>query len=373
MDVERTLEVQLEKQKEKGLSILREWDPLIFLSSLLEQKLRSDGRTLLESRSIAIQKGVISSQSFGSSLVEIGFRAVNDTETNDEKNSMEVETDESEKDYGSASSHELFGTKVLGAISLEVGTPSMETPNAGQIEVNINLANSRLSKQQQLDATYLESIMMKVLLTSRIVNLQDLCIIPYKAAWKVTINIDILSHDGNLMDCIWLCIMSSLTDTKLPGYSIKNSSADDNMTTSQEPNFASGEALGDGDNIEIAIDLNKKRKKLPLHRIIIPASFGLIHNLQPWSKSMSSSTENKNENINTFEEGKSVILVDPSLEEEVLPSVYYSPLTIMIDENGKICCLEKRSGNVSLTPTILSACTKLCKLRLLKILPLLCE
>merc|ERR1712146_307386 len=122
--------------------------------------------------------------------------------------------------------------------------------------------------------------------------------------------------------------------------------------------------------IEIAIDLNKKTTKLPLHRTIVPLSFGLVDNLESIADMPSS---NQSKNVNKFEEGKSIILVDPSLEEENLPPLYYSPLTIMVDENGKICCIEKRSGNVNLTPAILSACTKLCKNRMSKILPLLCE
>merc|ERR1712146_835310 len=96
--------------------------------------------------------------------------------------------------------------------------------------------------------------------------------------------------------------------------------------------------------IEIAIDLNKKTTKLPLHRTIVPLSFGLVDNLESMAD-MSSS--NQSENVNKFEEGKSIILVDPSLEEENLPPLFYSPLTIMVDENGKICCIEKRSGNVN--------------------------
>ncbi|KAA1073758.1 hypothetical protein PGT21_024661 [Puccinia graminis f. sp. tritici] len=162
---------------------LKRLQPSQFIKTCLANKLRTDGRTLHQSRPIHSHSDVISS-AHASTIVSIG------------------------------------NTSVLCAIKFETAQPESAKPNQGFLVPNVELGPMCCPKykpgpppdQAQILATKLKDI----LISSGFVPLDSLVIAPGKLVWVVYIDIVCLSNDGNLFDASLSATTSALKSARIP-------------------------------------------------------------------------------------------------------------------------------------------------------------
>ena len=65
------------------------------------------------------------------------------------------------------------------------------------------------------------SFIDKVLKQSRTTDREGLCIIQGKLAWSLTVDLQLLNDDGNLIDAFFLAAVLALKNTRLPEVSMK--------------------------------------------------------------------------------------------------------------------------------------------------------
>jgi exosome complex component RRP42 len=65
------------------------------------------------------------------------------------------------------------------------------------------------------------SFIEKVIRASRATDAEGLCIIQGKLAWALTVEMQLLNDDGNLMDAFFLAALLALKNTRLPEVSLK--------------------------------------------------------------------------------------------------------------------------------------------------------
>lgn len=232
-----------------------------FLNTFLQNKVRSDGRLFSACRPTTITSGVVTRNAAGSALVCIG------------------------------------STQVLGAISLQVGTPAAGYSQQGDLVV---VTSSQYN-------TWLE----RVLLESGMVDLTSLSILTAKAAWRIQVVLTILNDNGNVRDAMLLAAVAALRDAVLPRTSI-----DKNGVVSLVVHESINES-----------DINKQERLcVDSMNIPIPLSVGFI-------------TNNTN--------NKTIILVDPTtLEQELCESTCCLVLNASNPRNVINCEL---SGSVGLS------------------------
>ncbi|KAK8794631.1 hypothetical protein WA158_001612 [Blastocystis sp. Blastoise] len=144
-----------------------------------------------------------------------------DGRTNKDYRKLELETSLIQQCHGSARVRTVnSGTDVLVAIKLEVITPDEKTPKCGALDVSVDFtASSSLhfrSREFDIESISLANKLSEVLMSSGAVDLESLCIIEKLFAWKLYIDIQILSDDGNLFDIIFYAINAALQTTRLP-------------------------------------------------------------------------------------------------------------------------------------------------------------
>jgi exosome complex component RRP42 len=61
----------------------------------------------------------------------------------------------------------------------------------------------------------------KVIKSSRATDCEGLCIIQGKLAWSLTVELQLINDDGNLMDAFFLAAVLALKNTRLPEVTMK--------------------------------------------------------------------------------------------------------------------------------------------------------
>ncbi len=191
----------------------------------------------------------------------------------------------------------LGDTKVVAGVTIQVGNPSAMAPDCG--EVTLSLHAAALNPSEEANESYLKRIIQ----SSEIIDLTDLCIIPGKAAWRLCVNVEILNHEGNILDAAFLASVAALANVRLPTYQI-------NPDTDQVQIIASSSEKGN------------YTKSLPLKNIPIPLCVGVFVD------------KKKKENGTDEEEESTYLLVDPSFKEE---QACHGFIHVVVDSNsGKI-------------------------------------
>tara|TARA_Y100000310_G_scaffold345665_1_gene467962 strand:- start:18897 stop:19673 length:777 start_codon:yes stop_codon:yes gene_type:complete len=228
------------------------------VSYLLTKDLRSDGRKLDEYRKpINVEVGVSSKSAEGSSRVKIGE------------------------------------TEVVAGVKLDIGDPYPDTPEQGNLVVNVELAAMSSpefeSGPPNIDAIEMARIVDRGIRESGCIDLKKLCIKKGELIWMVYVDVYTINDAGNLYDACALAAVAALKDAKLPKYSEKEKKVLYDQRTSKE---------------------------LPLKDI--PISMTLI-------------------------KIKDKILVDPTTEEEKSTE---ARLTVATLEDGTVCALQKGEDSI---------------------------
>ena len=224
-----------------------------YIFNHISKGLRLDGRKLAEFRKIEIDKNPIE-QAEGSARVKIG------------------------------------NTEVIAGVKVDVGEPFPDKPDEGVLIVNAEfspLASPEFELGPPREkAIELARIVDRGIRESKCIETEKLCIKKGEKVWMVFVDIQPLTHDGNLIDAAGTAAITALLNAKMPKYDKKE---------------------------EKAIH-EEKDKPLPVKDVPVPATFGFVS-------------------------GK--LIADPGLEEE---EAIDSRITITTKSNGNVCAVQK--GNI---------------------------
>ncbi|KAL7293866.1 hypothetical protein TKK_0012920 [Trichogramma kaykai] len=221
-----------------------------FVNKAILADTRLDGRTLLEPRPLKINFGA----KWGSCLVSLGQ------------------------------------TRATAQVSCDIQTPKAARPNEGMLYVSVNLsplAAEHFDGSRSSEATaVINRILEKCLKESKCVDLESLCIVADKKVWNIRVDITIINHDGNLIDCAAIAALAALMHFHRP-----------DVTSTGE---------------EVIVHSFIEKDPLPLTLYHHPICISFI----------------------TFENGKTV--VDPSyLEERVGTAIF----TLTLNSHREVCSL----------------------------------
>ncbi|XP_004711301.2 exosome complex component RRP43 [Echinops telfairi] len=199
----------------------------------------------------------------------------------------------------------LGNTTVICGIKAEFAAPPTDAPDKGYVVPNVDLpplCSPRFrSGPPGEDAQVASQFIADVIENSQIIQKEDLCISQGKLAWVLYCDLLCLDYDGNILDACTFALLAALKNVQLP-----------EVTISEETALAK-------------VNL-KKRSHLNIRHYPVATSFAIFDD--------------------------TLLIVDPTGEEEHLAT---GTLTIVMDEEGKLCSLHKPGGS-GLTGTKLQDC-----------------
>jgi exosome complex component RRP42 len=198
----------------------------------------------------------------------------------------------------------LGKSEVLCGVKIETGEPFPDTPNEGVQTVNaelVPLASPNFEPgPPDENSIELARVVDRGIRESKAIDTEKLCIEPGKKVFVVFVDVYVLNHDGNLIDCSALAAMAALMNTKMPNYEIK-----------------------DGE-----LKMKQGYTPLPMKSHPITVTIGKIGN---------------------------TLIVDPWLEEE---QVMDCRISMAINDEGNICAIQK-GGSGYFTPQQILEATKI--------------
>jgi len=225
------------------------------VKELASQRRRIDKRGLTEFRPITIERGVIP-QADGSALVHIGR------------------------------------TKAIAGVKIDLGQPYPDMPNAGVLAVNVELMPlaSPTFEPGPPDERAVEvaRIVDRTIREGKMIDLEELVIIPGREVYVIFVDTYLVDHDGNMIDACVLASVAALLDA-----------------TMRKAIVSEGRAR-----------LIEEREPLPIRHYPLTATICRI--------------------------GETLI-VDPILEEEETAE---ARITIGFDEEGSICMVQHSIGTL---------------------------
>jgi exosome complex component RRP42 len=148
---------------------------------------------------------------------------LNDRRLNDRKldEYREIEIKQGIIDKAEGSAMVTIGkTKIIAGVKVGLGDPFPDTPNEGILMVNAEFSpiaspNFETGPPGE-DATELARVVDRGLRESYCIDFEKLCITPKEKVLSIFVDIDIINHDGNLIDCAFLASLAALMNTKIP-------------------------------------------------------------------------------------------------------------------------------------------------------------
>lgn len=114
------------------------------------------------------------------------------------------------------------GTRVIAGVKMNIGKPFEDVPNEGMLIVNTEFTPMAAPEFESgppgEDAVELSRVVDRGIRESKCIDLEKLCIIPGEKVWCTFIDIHIINHEGNLLDCAALAAVVALLNTKIPKF-----------------------------------------------------------------------------------------------------------------------------------------------------------
>eukprot|EP00808_Paulinella_micropora_P019448 g41932.t1 len=291
------------------MAAMQKIHPRAYHLRFLEQKCRPDGRGLDTCRPTTITQGNLD-HADGSSMVKIGH------------------------------------TTVICSVSLEIGSPFAVAPKNGRLDVALHLpplCSSRFTYgKTSPESVAVAQFVANVVLSTRAIELSELCVETGKAVWVIYADVVCLNCDGNLRDASLLAVLAALRDLRLPAVRLNDQgrveyveSYQQQLARRQQRRQQALEAgsVGSGSTLPGASASGVwAGRSLQVHHIPLPTSFAQI-------------------------EGH--VVADPSADEEELMSAGW---TIAFNQRGELCTMHKPGGN-ALSTQELTRCAKLAQAR----------
>ncbi|ETM31369.1 hypothetical protein L914_21049 [Phytophthora nicotianae] len=247
--------------------------PAEYMRKCLANKVRPDSRTIEATRAVQLQTDVVQTAA-SSSLIKLGK------------------------------------TSVLTAIKLAVGTPAVNTPDQGEIAIQVHLSplcsNRFTVGRPSEEAQSIGSQLTRIIVGSRVVEMESLSIVKSQSAWKLMVDVYCVDHDGNVLDAALTSIIAALKTLKLPATSVNEA---DNVVS----------IAPDGDATPLRVEHGA-----------FATSFAVVDN---------------------------VVLVDPTSDEEDLASTVFS---LSYSTDGQLCGVHKAGGSI-VAPNVMQQCMTIAK------------
>ncbi|XP_070554740.1 exosome complex component RRP43-like [Ptychodera flava] len=229
-----------------------------FSQILQKEDVRPDGRELGEIRSTILNIGSIGTAE-GSALVKLG------------------------------------NTTAVCGVKAELAVPTVENPEHGYIVPNVDLpplCSPRFrpgppSEQAQVVSQFIDDVIKN----SKVISLEDLCVLKGKIVWVLYCDMMCLDYDGNVIDACVIALLAALRNVSLPSLKIDEETGAPTVTTSTKTS------------------------------------------LQVKSEPVSTS-------FAVFDD--EIIFADPTNEEECLAT---GVVTIVTDGHGRLCAVHKPGGS----------------------------
>ncbi|XP_053698088.1 exosome complex component RRP45 [Sabethes cyaneus] len=118
----------------------------------------------------------------------------------------------------------LGETRVLAQVSCEVVTPRATRPNEGTLFINVELgpmAAAHFEPARQSEASVqLNRILERAIKDSGCVDLESLCLVADEKVWNLRVDVNVLNHEGNIIDCASVAALTALAHFKRPDVSL---------------------------------------------------------------------------------------------------------------------------------------------------------
>ncbi|KAI4462661.1 exosome complex exonuclease ribosomal rna processing protein [Holotrichia oblita] len=114
----------------------------------------------------------------------------------------------------------LGDTRVLAQVSCEVQQPKASRPSEGILNINLELTplgapNFEAGRQSEL-SVQLNRLLEKGLKDSKAVDLESLCIKVNEKVWMFRVDVNVLNHEGNILDAASIAALAALSHFRRP-------------------------------------------------------------------------------------------------------------------------------------------------------------
>ena len=216
----------------------------------LEKGIRYDGRGLTDIRDVTVEYDV-SKSAEGSARVKIGT------------------------------------TEVIAGVKTGVETPYADTPNQGNLMVNVELLGLASPDFEpgppSIEAIEIARVVDRGIREAKAIDVKDLVIVAGEKVWAVIIDVCVINDHGNLIDACALAAMAALKDAKFPAYDLEKHELDYKTKTdkpiplSKQPIAVTVYKIGD----YLLVDPNPDESKVYDGRLTVTCSEkGSISSLQ---------------------------------------------------------------------------------------------
>ncbi|KAF5308300.1 hypothetical protein FQR65_LT06293 [Abscondita terminalis] len=110
----------------------------------------------------------------------------------------------------------LGKTRVLAQVSCEIQQPKSSRPSEGILNINVELnpmAAPHFEPSRQTDLfVVVNRILEKCIKDSKAVDLESLCIKVNEKVWAFRVDVNVLNHEGNIIDCASIAALSAYSE-----------------------------------------------------------------------------------------------------------------------------------------------------------------
>ena len=117
----------------------------------------------------------------------------------------------------------LGKTRVLARVTHELGSPRLDKPGQGVITINCTFPKYLQDIISRDEIDRICQIIKSGIDESKAIDLESLCILRGTRVWLLTCNISIIQHDGNIIDCANLAVLSALKSHRRPDVTVVGS------------------------------------------------------------------------------------------------------------------------------------------------------
>lgn len=115
-------------------------------------------------------------------------------------------------------------TKILAHTSAEMDRPKESRPNEGNLGIFVEMSTMGSpsfdpTKPGELGVE-LQRLLERSIVFSKAVDLEELCVRVGEQAWNISLHIQILSHDGNILDCASVAAVAALSHFRRPDVTV---------------------------------------------------------------------------------------------------------------------------------------------------------
>ncbi|CAH1777156.1 unnamed protein product [Owenia fusiformis] len=118
---------------------------------------------------------------------------------------------------------ELGKTRVMAQVSCEIAAPKQTRLNEGTMFINVELspmAAPQFETRSQDLNTEITRLLERSIKNSRCVDLESLCIMAGEKVWELRVDVHVLNHEGNILDCANIAAIAALAHFRRPDVTV---------------------------------------------------------------------------------------------------------------------------------------------------------